>query len=251
MGRWLHTLVARLLGKFGLELIPSWRMVRLPLARHLRDVFDECDIRCVLDVGANTGQYRDFLRREVGYRGQIISFEPISGEFERLRKRAADDSRWHVMNLALGDHDYSAELHVMASSDLSSLHMPKAKGPQYRMNVVQRNETVSVRRLDKVVEELGSIVPTGGVYLKTDTQGHDLAVIEGASGILERVVALQSEMAVVRVYDNAPSYTDAIAALETKGYLLSGMFPAAVGGGLRLFEFDCVMIRRGLERGNA
>ena len=58
-------------------------------------------------------------------------------------------------------------------------------------------------------------------------------------------------MAVVRVYDNAPSYTEAIAALETKGYLLSGIFPAAVGSGIRLFEFDCVMIRPGSERGNA
>jgi FkbM family methyltransferase len=244
MGSRIERVVRGLIGKVGLELIPSWRLARLPLATHLRRLFDVLDVHCVLDVGANAGQYRDFLRREVRYAGPIVSFEPVRDLFERLSDRVREDRDWHAMNLALGDRSESAEIHVMAASEFSSLHSPKAEGPQYRMNVVRRTETVAIRRLDELWEDLRPVVPLDRVYLKTDTQGHDLAVIEGAETVLDRVVALQAEAAVVPVYDRVPGYCQFLAALEAKGYALSGMFPVASDDALRLLEFDCVMVRQ-------
>lgn len=229
--------------RLGLELIPAWRMQRLPLATHVARVLADRDVQCVLDVGANVGQYRDFLRQEVGYAGPIVSFEPVAASFARIAERACGDDGWHVVQVALGAARGSAEIHVMAGSEFSSLHRPRADGPQYRLNVVRHAETVPVRRLDELAEELGALVPLDRVYLKIDTQGHDLAVIEGAEGMMECVVALQTEMAVVPVYEDAPRYPEAIGALEARGYALSGMFPVAQDDRLRLLEFDCVMVR--------
>jgi hypothetical protein len=123
------------------EAIASWRLVRLPLARHLARLFKVYDIRCVLDVGANTGQYRDFLRREVGFDGLVISFEPISSVFQALAERASSDLQWKVLNLALGAVDEERVLNVMAASDLSSLLQPKTTGPQFRHNVMVSQES--------------------------------------------------------------------------------------------------------------
>src|SRR5262245_60167366 len=50
------------------------------LARHLRGL----KIETVLDVGANEGQYGRILRR-IGFRGRIISFEPLLQPFEVLQ----------------------------------------------------------------------------------------------------------------------------------------------------------------------
>lgn len=58
-------------------------------------------IDLVLDVGANRGQFATALRDELGYRGRIVSFEPLKDVFPLLQQAAAQDplgpattSRW-------------------------------------------------------------------------------------------------------------------------------------------------------------
>ena len=78
MNRIIKNSMEQFFRKFGYEIIPSWGLEHdAPLARHLATLFQKLNIRCVLDVGANIGQYREFLRHQVGYDGLIISFEPV------------------------------------------------------------------------------------------------------------------------------------------------------------------------------
>ena len=51
--------VSRLL---GYDIVPLRDMKERDLALHLRELLRRLQIDCVLDVGANAGQYRDFLR---------------------------------------------------------------------------------------------------------------------------------------------------------------------------------------------
>src|SRR4051794_18567254 len=61
--------------------------------RHIAAVLRMYRVNCVLDVGANRGQYATALRR-AGYMGRIVSFEPVPDVFDELRRRAAGDPAW-------------------------------------------------------------------------------------------------------------------------------------------------------------
>ncbi|MGE5146487.1 MAG: FkbM family methyltransferase, partial [Candidatus Eiseniibacteriota bacterium] len=113
MARPLRTL----LRLFGRELTaypkPHWRRLKLLL--------DHFGITLVFDVGGNIGQYGGYLR-EAGYRGRIVSFEPLSEAHAALTRRTARDPGWTVApRMALGASSGEIEINVSNDSDMSSL----------------------------------------------------------------------------------------------------------------------------------
>ena len=74
--------------RFGYEVVPSWRFGSLEFSALLTELFSRYSINCVFDVGANTGQYVHFLRQFIGYRGRVISFEPVFHCYESLSKKS-------------------------------------------------------------------------------------------------------------------------------------------------------------------
>lgn len=228
----------------GFELQPLWRMRQLALSGHLREMFELLRIDTVLDVGANTGQYRDFLRLEVGFKGTIVSFEPVSRNVQVLRERAAGDPRWRVLDCALGDRDGQLSINVMKSDDFSSFLAPAdgVEGEYKEKCSVDHTETVATRRLDGLLDEALAGHEQARIYLKMDTQGFDLKVVEGASGVLHRVRALQTEVAVQRLYQGMPDFVEAIQTLSAEGFEVTGLFPVSRDARLRVVEFDCIMV---------
>ena len=61
-------------------------------------------VNCVLDVGADHGEYGRRLRR-FGYEGELCSFEPLPAVYRSLARHTARDPRWSVRNIALGAKD--------------------------------------------------------------------------------------------------------------------------------------------------
>lgn len=233
----------RLAGTQGCRLIPEWRLERLSLAEHLRTLFRHYGITTVLDVGANRGQYRDFLRSEVDFEGEIHSFEPLRGLCDTMRASGKRDPRWHVHNCALGAEPGEATINVMASDTFTSLRTIAGDAPSafVASAQVQRTETVVVRRLDDLAGELG--LTPGCTYLKVDTQGFDLEVLKGASRTLPGIGALQVELAIQRIYQGVPDYREVLTLLERMAYGISAMFLISSDQHLRAVEFDCVLIR--------
>jgi len=75
--------IKKTISKLGYELIRKpGKSERLDF--HLYKLFDLLKINCVLDVGANQGQYAHFLRN-LGYKGNIISFEPVTIDYAILQ----------------------------------------------------------------------------------------------------------------------------------------------------------------------
>ena len=154
---------------------------------HLRDLLNGLQIDCVIDVGANKGQHAQKLRR-IGYKGRIVSFEPMPADFEVLRRVAASDPLWEVHDVALGRRSETKAFNVITDrsggTSYSSFLSPTVNDEIRDMETIN----VAVRRLDDVLAN-----ETGRLFPKVDTQGFDVEVLRGAGGILNRLLVLQSE----------------------------------------------------------
>jgi FkbM family methyltransferase len=231
----------------GYTIIPNWRLEAYPQATFLRNLFVYLKIDCVLDVGANRGQYRDFLRRQVEYAGTIVSFEPIPEHCELLRDRAKDDGEWLIEGYALGSAESkTTTFNVMKSPTFSSFLRPDTSVTSRfaDMNVIQREVGVEVRTLETVVPELEQRLGPRALYLKLDTQGFDLEIARGAGKEIRKFRGLQIEASVKSTYVGMPDYCSTIPALQGLGFELSGLFPNNPHHFPILYEFDAHLISR-------
>ncbi len=233
----------------GYDIVPLREMKERDFALHLRQLLTFLDIDCVLDVGANAGQYHDFLRDKVLYGGTIVSFEPVSHHVRELKERARADRGWHVEGYALGAKQGSLPINVMVSDQFSSFLEPDdSRVADYKgLNERHHVETVEVQMLDAILPELARRLGFKRPYLKLDTQGFDIEVLRGAKRSLPMMRALQTEASVLGVYKGMPSYTETIRYLGERGFEVTGFYPVSRDASMRLIEFDCVMINRTRE----
>lgn len=203
----------------------------------------ELSINCVLDVGANTGQYGRRLRA-AGYTGRIVSFEPLKHLLAELKECAANDPEWLVFDCALGDKDAKAQINVVPGKMSSLLESSEFAKEWSRKLQNMHPETVHVRRLDTVFDEATALLPEPRVFLKMDTQGYDLRTFRGAGTRLNEIIGLQSEVACVPIYDGMPRLPEQLGVYESEGFEIVGMFPVSRDlPTLRVIEFDMVMVR--------
>jgi len=214
---------------------------------HIKTLLDYQSINCVLDVGANHGQFAERVRR-LGYRGWIVSFEPVPEVYERLAHRFRNDARWRGYQLALGDRKEDRPFHVARGDAQASSFLefneagPKRWGDDH---TVRETVSVSVRRLDEIWEDCTAAIDSPRVFLKMDCQGFDLKVVEGASRVMHHVLALQSELALEHFYEGMIHFTEAVDAYEKLGFDAVGFFPLArrEPDYLRVVEMDCLFLK--------
>lgn len=242
----IKRLAGEALDRCGYSLVPHWKRDSEPQARYLAKLFKAFAIDCVFDVGANRGQYADFLRQRVGFRGRIISFEPIAALVAELGSKAARDPLWSVCGHALGEAESTLEFQVMASDRFSSFLTPYHGGTDQftSKNAVARTESVVVRRLEDVMAECRERFGFARPYLKLDTQGYDLAVVRGAGPRIDDFVALQTEASVIPIYQGAPNFAETVRVIESLGFGLSAIFPNNPEHFPFMVEFDCHMVNR-------
>ncbi len=228
----------------GYEIVPLRDVKDRDFSIHLSQLFALLQIDCVLDVGANIGQYRDFLRSKVHYTGPILSFEPIARDVSILRERCAQDANWFVEGYALGPERGQMPLNVARSDQFSSFLEPdNTRTPAFAsLNDVAHSEMVDVYPLNEVFSELQQRIGFRHPYLKLDTQGYDLEVLRGATAVLPAICALQTEASVIAIYRNMPDYKKTIGLLNECGFELTGLYPVSRDECLRVIELDCVML---------
>lgn len=199
-------------------------------------------IDLVLDVGANAGQHALGLR-EAGYRGRIVSFEPLAQAFAELERLAAGDPGWDVRRLALGDVDGTLPLNVSSNSWSSSLlpigerHMRSAPESAY-----VDTEEVRVARLDSVWAEIAG--EAANPWLKLDVQGYELHVLRGAEQCISSVRGVQAELQLESLYEGDVDWRVIVDWLADRGFVVAGVEPGfadrATG---RMLQFDGVFTR--------
>ncbi|MHB8893783.1 MAG: FkbM family methyltransferase [Candidatus Geothermincolia bacterium] len=188
-----------------------------------RKIINDLGINLVLDVGAAEGQYGSDLRR-LGYRGRIISFEPLGVPFRKLKERAIKDGQWDSVNVALGDQDGRQAINVsgrVTSSSLltmTRLHTDAVPASRY-----VGTEEISVRRLDGVFNK--EATQPCNVFLKIDVQGYEMKVLDGAERTLPAVLGVEIEMSLDRLYQNGSDFGVVLSFLQDRGFKMVSVVP--------------------------
>ncbi len=239
-------LIATTIERMGYTIVPNWRLKTYPQEQYLRRLFRELEIDCVFDVGANIGQYHDFIRNDVGFEGMIVSFEPIPSNVEILREKAKSDNKWIIEGYALGASSGNAFFNVMSTTEFSSFLEPDNSVIRRfsQGNSVKERITVEVKTLDQAVAELEGRIEFAMPYLKLDTQGFDLEVVRGAHSSIRKFKALQTEASIKPIYAGMPNYLSSVEEFRAIGFELSGMFPVNDVTFPLLIEVDCHMISK-------
>lgn len=193
--------------------------------RRLSNLLRARGITLVLDVGANAGQYATRLRN-LGYRGRIISFEPLAEPFAQLQRSAGQDPLWDVCQLALGDTDGEDVINVAGNTQSSSLlpmlRRHEESAPQSRYVGTQQ---ITIRRLASIWPELEASNQRDRIWLKLDVQGYEMRVLRGADAVLEDVDTVQAETSIVPLYDGNLSWRELDDWLRARNFRLVGLEP--------------------------
>jgi FkbM family methyltransferase len=216
-----HVINERLRG-FGLE-VGHYPPLTHALSRRRR-LLRHAATDLVLDVGANTGQFVDELRRHQQYRGRVVSFEPLSSAFAVLAQAARGDSLWDVQPIGLADFCGATQLQVAGNSRSSSIlaMLPRhlAAAPESHCIGTQ---PIEVRTLDSLFAQVAQ--DARHVWLKIDTQGYEHHVLAGARASLERIEVVQIEMSLVPLYAGSPTLQQSLSLMGELGYRLIGLEP--------------------------
>lgn len=77
--------------------------------RRRKKLLDFHKINKILDVGANSGQYA-LQTFELGFKGNIMSFEPVKSTFDNLKKETLKKQNWKAFNFGFGDKEESIDI---------------------------------------------------------------------------------------------------------------------------------------------
>lgn len=231
--------VRSILHRRGLDLVKD------PFPVRVATMLNWLPAAAVLDVGANIGQYGSALRAG-GYKGRIVSCEPLSDAYAHLERRSSRDGAWTALRTAVGDVPGQTTINVSANSYSSSLlpmtsaHTDAAPGSEF-----VRTETVTVTTVRDLVAEHG--VDPARSLLKIDTQGFESAVLDGAGDLVGQFAALALELSFVPLYEGQALFDDLVARLRGAGYVLYGIdagFGDPATG--RMLQCDGLFVRHDL-----
>ena len=140
----------------------------------------------LFDVGANDGDYLNAALATVGDRLKAWSFEPQSVSFRKLRERFGADLRIKLKQSAVGSEAGTVDLFFSSEGETTASVVRSSIPGQVR------SETVPVTTIDQACEEeqVSQID-----LLKIDTEGHEMAVLLGATRMIESgsIAAIQFE----------------------------------------------------------
>lgn len=177
------------------------------------------DIRTVLDIGANIGQFAS----QIGHvlpEAMVYSFEPLVGCYRQLMERMETRSRFQGFNCALGDTDGTATIYhndFSPSSSLLSMGELHQQAFPYTRNA--QPEKIAIRRLDSVAANLEI---KDKLLVKIDVQGFEDKVLLGGVKTIRRAHILIVETTFQPLYRGQPLFGAIYDSLRALGFVFHG-----------------------------
>ncbi len=162
---------------------------------------------CVLDVGANIG-YFTFLACAAPGSRKVWAFEPNPRLAAILRRNIEDNGlNAEAVEAAVSDVEGTADL-ALSWSDMSASLDGSFKGGPVTRSVEVRTATLDGFAAAKAL-------PSSGLLIKIDVEGHEPRVLAGGLGLIERT---RPDMVVEVSDDYDPAILNRLAALGYKAW---------------------------------
>lgn len=204
----------------------------------------ENNIDYLFDIGANEGQFSEELRY-YGYKGEILSFEPLIEAHKKLIINSKNDTMWTVYKrVAVGDKNSQNTINVSKNSVSSSIleinkeHIDNAPDSKFISQQV-----IDEKRLDNIFNELDT--KGKNLFLKIDTQGYESKVLDGAENVLKNFRGILIEVSFTELYKKQKTWLELIKQIENLGFYIWSVdrgFTNKING--KTLQADFVFFRR-------
>lgn len=197
----------------------------------------------IFDIGANIGQFANMIFK-LGYKGKIVSFEPLSSAHSVIKKRSAGNQNWTVAEqCAIGDEDGEIVMNISKNSISSSAlkimkdHISAAPDSKYI-----GSEKVKVCKLDTIADKYTG--EAKNIFIKIDTQGFEEKILNGAEQFIDKAKGLLVETSLVPLYAGQALFPQIFDRITKKGFELYGVQPAFINKETgRMLQIDAVFFR--------
>lgn len=207
------------------------------LAKHLKNA----KITTVFDVGANIGQYAQMLRR-FGYKGKIISFEPLEKEKNLLDIEMTDDYNFESLNYALGNKNKTLKINVAQNSVSSSILKTHERHLNYdKKTISKEKKKIKMRKLNYFAHK----IKKNTTMLKLDTQGFEYEALSSAKNIIKDFKLIQLELSFQEMYYKEKNWLKTLDFLQNKGfYVIDIFYGIRHKKNLELMQSDFILKRK-------
>lgn len=220
----IKSLLKNIVSTFGYDLVKKDRAGKDPYL-DFKTWYAPNKAGTIFDVGANEGQTVERLLPEFPA-ARIYCFEPFPNAFQTLSNRFAGTGRVTPVPAALGDRAGEQTFHVSGYSPANSLLPNSAAAARYQPVAALQSAgalAVEVATLDDYCRDHSINFID---FLKTDTQGFDLRVLQGGREMIagNRVAAVCSEVLFASLYENQAYFPEIYQWLSSHGFELHGLY---------------------------
>jgi len=175
------------------------------------------DLKTVVDIGANRGQF-SLAARNWSPSAILIAFEPLAAPADIFRRVFADDDKVILHQAAIGPASARQKMHVSARDDSSSLlPISSAQTTMFPGTGEIAITDVRVGPLDEFVKASDLLAPA---MLKIDVQGYEYEALLGCESLLHHFDCIYCECSFVELYSGQKMGGEVIDWLSSKGFQL-------------------------------
>lgn len=179
-------------------------------------------INTVIDVGANEGQFATKIINN-GFKGNIISFEPLSSAHTKLLNIVKGFKNHNKVNwiaekrVAIGNKNKKTIINISGNSESSSILKILPKHTSLKpTSITVGKEDVMMKKMDNYLDLVSK--HNGPYLLKIDTQGYEMEVLKGSKNVLNIVSYLLVEVSLVELYQGQKLLKDILDFLSKKNF---------------------------------